>query len=100
MVGGVTEKEAWIDTENEYGALFCGPEVHCSGAVGVVMQGPLVMRHILLQSGRPAGRRMTVTEAAGNVILALENRPVHDSVSVRGLTAAATNPQYLSGTSG
>lgn len=79
-MGGVTEKDAWIDTENEYGALFCGTDVHCNGAVGVVMQGPLVMRHILLQSGRPAGRTMIVTEAADNVILALDNRPVHDSV--------------------
>ena len=77
----MTERDAWTDTEHKYGALFRGGDVFCNGAVGVVMRGPLVLRHIMRQSGRAAGKVMTVTEAAGNVILALDNQPVHESVS-------------------
>jgi hypothetical protein len=39
------------------------------------------MLQVLVPGCRTAGDYMTVTEAAGNVIFALDNRPVHDSVS-------------------
>lgn len=46
VVGGVTERGAWVDTEHQYGALFCGTDVYCLGAVGCIMQGPLSMQQV------------------------------------------------------
>lgn len=83
VLGGVTEPDAWLDTEHRFGALFLGEEVLCQGAVGCIMQGPLQVKHMLLPGCRPAvdSPVMTVTEADGNVILALDGQPVHQSVS-------------------
>eukprot|EP00775_Hariotina_reticulata_P003916 gene3916-4170_t len=80
IVGGVTEKDAWLDTENSYGALFCNQEVHCTGAVGCIFHGPLVMRQMLLPACRPAGDIMTVTESDETVVYKLDEVPVHNSV--------------------
>lgn len=49
VVGGVTERSAWVDTEHQYGALFCGTSVYCLGAAGCLMLGPLTMRQVGLQ---------------------------------------------------
>jgi small ligand-binding sensory domain FIST len=40
------------------------------------------LMQVLVPGCRMAGDVMTVTEAAGNVIFALNDRPVHDSVSI------------------
>ncbi|KAF6265844.1 hypothetical protein COO60DRAFT_765240 [Scenedesmus sp. NREL 46B-D3] len=79
MVGGVTERGAWVESEHDFGALFCGKDVHAGGAVGCLMRGPLAMQQVLVSGCRTGGDVMTVTEAAGNVIFALDDRPVHDS---------------------
>jgi small ligand-binding sensory domain FIST len=80
MVGGVTESDAWLDTENSYGAVFCNHEVHCTGAVGCIFHGPLVMRQMLLPGCRSAGDIKTITEAVDTVIYRLDDIPVHNSV--------------------
>ncbi|WIA11768.1 hypothetical protein OEZ85_011862 [Tetradesmus obliquus] len=79
MVGGVTERGAWVESEHDFGALFCNQDVYAGGAVGCIMRGPLSMQQVLVPGCRTAGAVMTVTEAAGNVIFALDDRPVHDS---------------------
>jgi small ligand-binding sensory domain FIST len=54
--------------------LFNG-EVKTSGAVGVLMQGPLGLRSIVSQGCRPIGRHMVVTRAEDNIILELGGKP-------------------------
>jgi hypothetical protein len=46
VVGGVTERGAWVESEHDFGALFCGQEVFAGGAVGCIMRGPLSMQQV------------------------------------------------------
>jgi small ligand-binding sensory domain FIST len=98
VCGGVTEPGAWNDTESTHGAVWVGGggagcQVHVHGAVGCLLHSPLGVRHVLTPGCRPVtgGEVMTVTEAVGSTILALDGRPIHDSVRgrvcVRSLTA-------------
>lgn len=81
VLGGVTEQDAWLETEHSFGALFLGGRVFCQGAVGCVMHGPLAVQQLLVPGCQPAaGKVMTVTQVAGNVIMSLDGRPVKDSV--------------------
>jgi small ligand-binding sensory domain FIST len=49
-------------------ALFCGPELRRSGAVGVVMTGDIAVDTIVAQGCRPVGEPMPITRAEGPVI--------------------------------
>eukprot|EP00879_Flechtneria_rotunda_P024344 GHRR01025803.1.p1 GENE.GHRR01025803.1~~GHRR01025803.1.p1 ORF type:complete len:181 (+),score=42.08 GHRR01025803.1:1067-1609(+) len=79
VIGGVTERNAWFDTEHSFGALFCGSSVHSLGAVGCVIKGPLAIRHLVVPGYRPAGKVMTVTESVQNVVYALDGEPIHEA---------------------
>lgn len=46
MVGGVTERGAWVESEHDFGALFCNQDVYAGGAVGCIMRGPLSMQQV------------------------------------------------------
>jgi hypothetical protein len=83
VLGGVTEHDAWLDTESSWGALFLGGRVFCQGAIGCVMHGPLAVQHLLVQGCQPvpASRVMTVTAAAENYILSLDGAPAQEPVS-------------------
>jgi hypothetical protein len=83
VLGGVTEHDAWLDTESSWGALFLGGRVFCQGAIGCVMHGPLAVQHMLVQGCQPApaSKVMTVTAAAENYILSLDGAPAQDPVS-------------------
>lgn len=82
LLGGVTQTDAWLETEHEFGALFLGNTVHCRGAVGCVMHGPLAVQHVLVPGFQPAGGKvMTVTQSAGNIIQSVDGRPLDENVS-------------------
>lgn len=92
VLGGVTEQDAWLETEHSFGALFLGGRVFCQGAVGCVMHGPLAVQQLLVPGCQPAaGKVMTVTQVAGNVIMSLDGRPIKDSVRHTSLWA----PTYI-----
>jgi hypothetical protein len=46
IVGGVTERGAWAESEHDFGALFCNQQVYAGGAVGCIMRGPLSMQQV------------------------------------------------------
>jgi small ligand-binding sensory domain FIST len=55
--------------------LISGEDVSDSGAVGVVLRGPGLVRSIVSQGCRPIGRPMVITGANDNLITALGGRP-------------------------
>ncbi len=63
------------------GALFCGEDVHESGAVGVSLQG-VEMIPCVSQGAAPLGREVTITAAEGNVIHELAGRPALETVEL------------------
>jgi small ligand-binding sensory domain FIST len=51
--------------------LLLGPEVLTSGAVGVLLSGPVRLRGVVSQGCRPVGRAMVITKGHDNVIVEL-----------------------------
>ena len=56
-------------------ALYLSQGVHRSGAVGVAMQGEVVVDTIVAQGCRPIGGLMRVTRCQQNLLLELDGRP-------------------------
>jgi small ligand-binding sensory domain FIST len=54
--------------------LILGEEVHDSGAVGVALRGPSLVRSIVSQGCRPIGRHFVITAGHDNIITALGGR--------------------------
>ncbi|MDQ3154798.1 MAG: FIST C-terminal domain-containing protein, partial [Actinomycetota bacterium] len=57
--------------------LFVDGAVHESGAVGVVLSGPVGARTLVSQGCRPIGPTMVVTAAEGNLLLELAGQPAY-----------------------
>jgi small ligand-binding sensory domain FIST len=57
------------------GVMCVGGAVHTSGAVGVALRGDVAVDVLVAQGCRPIGPVMEVTEAAGHVLLALDEAP-------------------------
>ncbi|MBX6382860.1 MAG: FIST C-terminal domain-containing protein [Microbispora sp.] len=55
--------------------LFANGEVHDSGAIGVVIGGPVNIGTVVSQGCRPIGPSMVVTRAEDNVLLELAGQP-------------------------
>lgn len=55
--------------------LLLGNQVHRQGAVGVLLQGPIVLRSIVSQGCRPIGKPFVITKAEENIILELGGKP-------------------------
>jgi small ligand-binding sensory domain FIST len=55
--------------------LLLGEAVHESGAVGVALRGPSLVRSIVSQGCRPIGRHFIITGGHDNIITALGGRP-------------------------
>lgn len=85
VLGGVTEPNAWGETEHSYGALFLGGRTFAQGAVGCVMHGPFAMQHLLVPGCRPVNSRVMTVTANGPAdpsdILSLDGRPAQEPVS-------------------
>ena len=79
VIGGVTEPNAWVDTEHNFGALFMRDKVVATGAVGAFLRGPLTLTQLTAPSYRPVGSPARVTSAAGNLILGLDGAAVHEA---------------------
>jgi small ligand-binding sensory domain FIST len=54
--------------------LLIGDRVMDRGAIGVLMQGPVIVRSIVSQGCRPIGRHMVVTKAQDNVVVELSGK--------------------------
>jgi small ligand-binding sensory domain FIST len=65
LSGGVRERDGGSDADCEFD----------SGAVAVLIHGPLRMRAVVSQGCRPIGRHFVVTRADKNVILELSGKP-------------------------
>jgi small ligand-binding sensory domain FIST len=89
VLGGVTEPNAWGETEHSYGALFLGSRTFAQGAVGCVMHGPLAVQHLMVSGCRAVGRGVMTVTANGpsdpSHILSLDGRPAQEPVSHCGL---------------
>jgi small ligand-binding sensory domain FIST len=55
--------------------LFLGNRTISSGAVGVLIQGPLHLRSLVSQGCRPIGHHMVVTRGQENIIVELSGKP-------------------------
>jgi small ligand-binding sensory domain FIST len=55
--------------------LILGEAVHDSGAVGVALRGPSLVRSIVSQGCRPIGKHFVITAGHDNIITALGGRP-------------------------
>lgn len=56
-------------------ALLFGDEVVNEGAVGVLLRGPVKLRHVVSQGCRPIGKPFVVTKGHDNIIEELGGRP-------------------------
>jgi small ligand-binding sensory domain FIST len=75
ILGGISSGR----TPDGQGAVFCGDEVHESGAVGVRLDG-IEMLACVSQGAAPLGREVTITAGEGNVISELAGRPALETV--------------------
>ena len=75
ILGGISSGR----TPDGQGALFCGDEVHETGAVGVRLDG-VEMLACVSQGAAPLGREVTITAGEGNVINELAGRPALETV--------------------
>ena len=75
ILGGISSGR----TPDGQGAMFCGEEVHETGAVGVRLDG-VEMLACVSQGAAPVGREVTVTASEGNVINELAGRPALETV--------------------
>ena len=75
ILGGISSGR----TPEGQGAMFCGDEVHESGAVGVRLDG-VEMLACVSQGAAPIGREVTITAGEGNVINELAGRPALETV--------------------
>jgi small ligand-binding sensory domain FIST len=75
ILGGISSGR----TPEGQGALFCGEEVHETGAVGVRLEG-VEMLACVSQGAAPLGREVTITAGEGNVITELAGRPALETV--------------------
>jgi small ligand-binding sensory domain FIST len=75
ILGGISSGR----TPDGHGAVFCGEEVHESGAVGVRLDG-IEMLACVSQGAAPLGREVTITAGEGNVINELAGRPALETV--------------------
>jgi small ligand-binding sensory domain FIST len=71
-------------------ALFLGDRVFKSGAVGIALEGDLVVDTIVAQGCKPIGEPMMITRCEENVIYELQQRPplevlkeIYESLSTR-----------------
>ena len=55
--------------------LIIGQQALQAGAVGLFLQGPMILRSIVSQGCRPIGQHMVVTRAQENIITELGGRP-------------------------
>jgi small ligand-binding sensory domain FIST len=75
ILGGISSGR----TPDGQGAVFCGDEVHETGAVGVRLDG-IEMLACVSQGAAPLGREVTITAGEGNVINELAGRPALETV--------------------
>jgi small ligand-binding sensory domain FIST len=75
LVGGMADGRGRGDTR-----LFVNGEVFDSGAVGVVLGGPIIAATLVSQGARPVGPDMVVTRADENVLYELAGTPALDKL--------------------
>ena len=75
LVGGMADGPGRGDTR-----LFVNGEVYDSGAVGVVLGGPVTAATLVSQGARPVGPDMVVTRASDNVLYELAGTPALDKL--------------------
>ncbi len=56
-------------------ALLLGPRAVDHGAIGVLVQGPAIVRSVVSQGCRPIGKPLVITKAEDNFILELGGKP-------------------------
>ena len=71
-VAGGMASGGWGERQNR---LLFGSQAFDSGAVGVLMHGPLSIANVVSQGCRPIGRTFVVTKAERNVIFELGGKP-------------------------